>query len=240
MRVLIVYAHPEPTSFTGSMRDVAVQALRGAGHTVEVSDLYAEEFNPRAGRHDFSTVANSERFHYQSEQAHAATHQAFAPDIAREQARVTDSELLLFVFPLWWGGVPGILKGWFDRVLAYGFAYEDGMRYETGFFQGRRGLLGVVTGGTPHRFSEDGTYGSIEQVLWPTQHCLIEYMGLSTSQPFVAYAAPRVDDDQRQDYLDQWRRRVLEAATHDPAPVEDTPRPRLEVRASSQTSWSSS
>ena len=51
MRVLIVYAHPGPLSFTGSMRDVAVQALHETGHEVEVSDLYAEEFNPRAGRH---------------------------------------------------------------------------------------------------------------------------------------------------------------------------------------------
>jgi len=74
---------------------------------------------------------------------------AFAPDIAREQARVTDSELVLFVFPLWWGGVPAILEGWCDRVLAYCFGYEDGMRYETGFFQGGRGLLGVVSGGPP-------------------------------------------------------------------------------------------
>ncbi|NMR21362.1 NAD(P)H-dependent oxidoreductase [Cellulomonas fimi] len=221
MRALIVYAHPEPTSFSAAMLRVAREALEGAGHEVEVSDLYAEGFDPTAGRHDFLDVADPDRFHYQSEQAHAAATGTFAPDIVREQERVARADLLLFVFPLWWGGVPAILKGWFDRVLAYGFAYEDGMRYETGFFRGRRGLLGVVTGGTRHRFSSGGSYGAIEQVLWPTQHCMIEYLGLTTFEPFVAYAAPRVDDAQRAAYLDQWRERVLDAAADELSDPDD-------------------
>lgn len=50
VNALIVYAHPEPTSFTGAMKDRAAQALRGAGHRVEVSDLHAEGFNPVARR----------------------------------------------------------------------------------------------------------------------------------------------------------------------------------------------
>ena len=54
MNALVVYAHPEPTSFTGALKDVSVRALRGAGHAVELSDLHAEGFNPVAGRHDFA------------------------------------------------------------------------------------------------------------------------------------------------------------------------------------------
>ena len=50
MNVLIVCAHPEPSSFTGALKDAAVRALATAGHHVEVSDLYAEGFNPVAGR----------------------------------------------------------------------------------------------------------------------------------------------------------------------------------------------
>ena len=55
MNALVVYAHPEPTSFTGALKDVSLEALRHAGHAVEVSDLHAEGFNPVAGRHDFTT-----------------------------------------------------------------------------------------------------------------------------------------------------------------------------------------
>jgi len=64
MNVLIVYAHPEPTSFTAALKDAAVDALSGAGHCVQVSDLYGEGFNPVAGRHDFTRAADPDRFHY--------------------------------------------------------------------------------------------------------------------------------------------------------------------------------
>lgn len=210
MKVLVVYAHPEPTSFTAALKETAVEALRDAGHEVSVSDLYAEGFNPVAGRHDFTTVADADRFHYQAEQAEAAAHDGFAEDLQREQKRVSAADAFVFVFPIWWGGVPAILKGWFDRVLAYGFAYQDGYRYETGFFRGRAAVLGMTSGGTQKRFSDGEAYGSIEQVLWPTQHCMVEYLGLTTAEPFVAYAAPRVDDAQRTLYLKAWGERVLE------------------------------
>jgi Flavodoxin-like fold len=63
VNVLIIYAHPEPTSFAGALKNVAVSALTAAGHRVEVSDLYAEGFNPVAGRHDFKNAADLVRFH---------------------------------------------------------------------------------------------------------------------------------------------------------------------------------
>lgn len=211
MNVLIVYAHPEPGSFTAAMKDTARQALSAAGHTVEVSDLYGEAFNPVPGRHDFTTVANAARFHYQSEQLHASEHGGFAPDLLREQQRVARAQLMLFVFPLWWGGMPAILKGWFDRVLAYGFAYADGKRYESGFFHGRRALLGISTGGTAQRFTAGGSYGGMDQVLHGVQHCMLAYLGLSVAPTFVAYGAPRIDQQTRRQLLEDWQQRVLAA-----------------------------
>ena len=58
MNVLIVYAHEEPKSFNGAMRDTAVRVLQELGHTVEVSDLYAMQFNPVGGKHDFRALAD--------------------------------------------------------------------------------------------------------------------------------------------------------------------------------------
>jgi NAD(P)H dehydrogenase (quinone) len=211
MNILIVYAHPEPTSFTAALKDAAVRALEAAGHAVEVSDLYAERFNPVAGRHDFTTVDDPLRFHYQGEQARASREAGFAPDIVREQQRAARADLMVFLFPLWWGGLPAILKGWFERVFAYGFGYADGKRFEHGFFRGRRGILGVTTGGTAQRFSDRGGYGEIGQVLHSTQRCMLEYMGLEALDPFVAYAAPRVDAAARAGYLRAWQQRLLEA-----------------------------
>jgi NAD(P)H dehydrogenase (quinone) len=212
MNILIVYAHPEPTSFTAALKDTALRALAAVGHEVEVSDLYGEGFNPVAGRHDFVAALDPQRFHYQSEQLHASKTAGFSAELGREQARLMRAELLLFVFPLWWGGLPAILKGWFDRVCAYGVAYADGKRFERGYFVGRRALLGIVTGGTPERFSKGNTYGDIGDVLYPVRRCILEYLGLEVVEPFVAYAAPRVDKAAREDYLRQWGARLREIA----------------------------
>jgi NAD(P)H dehydrogenase (quinone) len=215
MKALIVYAHPEPTSFTAALKDASVRALQHAGWSAEVSDLHAEGFNPVAGRHDFVTVADPLRFHYQNEQGHAFAHNGYAADLVREQQRFQNADLLVVHFPLWWGGMPAILKGWFDRVLAYGFAYADGKRYDSGYFRGRRGILCVSTGGTTERFSPSGVYGPISQVLYPVHRCMIEYLGMEALDPFIAYGAPRVDDAARQDYLRAWETRLREIAAQD-------------------------
>jgi NAD(P)H dehydrogenase (quinone) len=93
-------------------------------------------------------------------------------------------------------------------VLAYGFAYADGRRFDTGFFPEKRGLLCLSTGGTTQRFSADGVFGDIHTVLWPAQRLMIEYLGMDALEPFVAYASPRVDADTREAYLQQWRERL--------------------------------
>lgn len=239
MHTLIVHAHPEPSSFSAALRNVAAETLSSEGHTVEVSDLYAEGFNPVAGRHDFTDVLDPARFHYQAEQQHAADSDTFCAEIRREQERVERADLLVLTFPLWWGGPPAILKGWFERVLAYGFAYEDGKRFDSGFFRGRTAILGLVTGGTEQRFSAEGTYGSIEQVLWPTQRCMLEYLGVTALEPFVAYAAPRVSEEDRGAMLAEWQRRISEAARAAPAGSEIPRASRRGPRKSASSAWSS-
>jgi NAD(P)H dehydrogenase (quinone) len=212
VNVLIVYAHPEPQSFTHALKERAVKALQNAGHHVEVSDLYSDQFNPVAGRHDFKLQEDPSNFHYQSEQLYASKHASFSDDIAREQEKLLNLDLLIIIFPLWWGGMPAILKGWFDRVLAYGVAYSDGQRFSKGYFQKRKGIIALTTGGTKQRFSADDVYGSIDKVLYPVNRCMLEYMGLDVHDPFVAYASPRVSNEERLDYLKQWEHQLINIA----------------------------
>jgi NAD(P)H dehydrogenase (quinone) len=227
MHVLLVYVHPEPTSFTAALKDTARAALQDAGHTVEVSDLYGEGFNPVAGRHDFLGVADPARFHYQTEQMHAHKTGTFAPDIVREQQRFMRADLVVWLYPIWWGSVPAILKGWFDRVLAYGFAYGDGARYDSGYFRAKKGILCLTSGGTRERFSADGVYGEMHQVLWSVQRLVVEYLGMQALEPFVAYAAPRVDPATRESYLQDWRARLQEIANAGEEPRGDDRNARI-------------
>ena len=220
MNIFLIYAHPEPTSFNGALKDRAVEALTQAGNTVKVSDLYAENFDPRGGRRDFLEVADATRFDYQVEQRHAAETKSFAPEIARDQERLFWCDLLIFQFPLWWFGPPAILKGWIDRTLAFGRIYDLGHRYGTGLLQGRKGLVSVTTGGPAERFGgSDGQYDVIDTYLRPIEFGCIEYMGMEVAPRFVAWSAGRVGDDARRAYLDQWTEHLLAISSETITPM---------------------
>ncbi len=203
-RILAVYCHPEPQSFTHAMLEVVRSVAAQGGHELDVIDLYDRPLMAPAGRGDFQHLSNPDLFHYQTEQRLACGSNGFTEDIAQDQALVDRADLLVLLFPLWWGGPPALLKSWFEKVMAYGFAYVDGARFDTALFAGKRALCALATGGTAARFSEGGSYGSIGQVLWPLQHCQLRYLGCTVLDPFVAYAAPRVTDAERAGMLADW------------------------------------
>ena len=88
MRVFIVHAHHEPTSFNASMTREATAALTGAGHEVAVSDLYAMAFDPVSDRRNFLTVMDPTRLRQQAEEAQASANDGFAPDLQAEMDKV--------------------------------------------------------------------------------------------------------------------------------------------------------
>ncbi|ELW9443355.1 NAD(P)H-dependent oxidoreductase [Pluralibacter gergoviae] len=236
MHVLVVYAHPSRRSFNGALLDAVIEEVNSLGHTIEVSDLYAEGFNACGGPQDFIKLQEPAQFHYQSEQKSAALSDNFVPEIAREQARLRRADLLILQFPLWWGGVPAILKGWFDRVATYGVAYADGMRFESGLFKGRRSLVSVTTGGTPARFSEAGDYGPIEKVLWPVQQLFLGYLGFARVPPQVAWAVARVEDEARCEAVSALRLRVRELLEA-PYQRRELPTPQALLAAVGNRDW---
>jgi NAD(P)H dehydrogenase (quinone) len=129
MHVLIVYAHPEPKSFNGAMMNVAVETLRVGGHDVIVSDLYAMRFNPITSAEDFlGERCDLDFLSIAREQTRAFETHSLAPDIVAEQAKIKRADLVILQFPIWWFGMPAILKGWADRVFARGFAYTTGRK----------------------------------------------------------------------------------------------------------------
>ncbi|MDB5364729.1 MAG: dehydrogenase, partial [Rhodospirillales bacterium] len=111
MKVLIVYAHPEPHSLNGALKAVAVSALQSAGHEVQVSDLYASGWKSEFDRPDFTTLSPDTRLHpvLASKEAFATGTQT--PDIAAEQAKLLWADAVILQFPLWWYTMPAILKG---------------------------------------------------------------------------------------------------------------------------------
>nr|XP_012623884.1 ribosyldihydronicotinamide dehydrogenase [quinone] isoform X4 [Microcebus murinus] len=96
-KVLIVYAHQEPRSFNGTLKNVAVDELRRQGCVVAVSDLYAMDFEPRATRNDITgALSNPELFNYGVEVYEAYKKRSLASDITEEQKKVQEADLVIF------------------------------------------------------------------------------------------------------------------------------------------------
>lgn len=210
MNVLIVYAHPEPTSFNGAMKDLAVATLTAEGHAVEVSDLYAIGWNAVAGPADIAgRLSDPNRFSLAREQTVAMENGAIAADIATEQAKVSAADFLILQFPIWWFGMPAILKGWADRVFARGFAYLPGRKYDTGMFKGKLAMVATTTGTSADTYAPDGIDGDILSVLWPVHNGLLRYTGFDVLPPAVAYMPGREDNITRSRQLETYRHRLL-------------------------------
>ena len=209
MRVFIVHAHHEPSSFNHAMTQTAVSALTDAGHDVQVSDLYAMGFDPVSDRRNFVTVADSEKLSQQTEEAYASAYQGYAPELQAEMDKLLWCDVLIFQFPIWWLGFPAILKGWVDRVFAVGRAYGGGKWFDGGVLVGKRAMCSLTVGGPEAVYTDSGIYGSLESILYPIHRGIFGFTGFTVIEPFVVYAPKRLTEAERQVCLDRYRERVL-------------------------------
>ncbi len=111
MHVYILFAHPSQNSFNKEVLETFVKGLEDAGHTHEIGDLY---------RMDFESDMDLAQY----EREVGLDPQAPVPDDVRaEQEKVNQADALAFIYPVWWSDCPAKLKGWFDKVWSYGYAY---------------------------------------------------------------------------------------------------------------------
>ena len=202
MKVLLVYAHPEPKSLNGSLKDFAVKRLEANGHQVQVSDLYAMDWKASLDADDSPGRPTESRFNPSLDSKLAFEEGRQSQDIVLEQEKLLWADAVILQFPLWWFSMPAILKGWVERVYAYGFAYgvgehsdaRWGNRYGEGTLAGKRAMLIVTAGGWESHYSPRGINGPIDDVLFPIQHGVLFYPGFDVLPPFVIYRTSRMDE----------------------------------------------
>ncbi|MFJ5063242.1 NAD(P)H-dependent oxidoreductase [Streptomyces nigra] len=223
MKTLIVHAHPEPTSLNGSLKDLAVSTLEGAGHEVRVSDLYAMNWKAVVDAADYSTDG-SRRLDVVRDSGRAFDTGTLTPDVRAEQEKLLWADTIVLQFPLWWYSMPAILKGWVDRVFTRNFAYgvgehsetRYGDRYGEGTLAGRRALLSVTVGGHESHYFARGINGPIEDLLFPIHHGILYYPGIEVLPPFVLYGADRLTEADYPDIAKAWRQRLLTLESTEP------------------------
>ncbi len=211
MNVLIVYAHPEPRSLNGALKDFTVARLRKAGHAVEVSDLYAMGWKALVDGDDFPVRDRAARLFVAAESKRAYASRTQTRDVEAEQRKLVRADAVIMQFPFWWFSMPAILKGWVERVYAYGFGYgvgehsdrKWGDRYGEGTFLGKRAMLSVTTGGWAPHYSERGINGNMADLLFPINHGVLFYAGFDVLPPFVVHDADRLSEPRFQHVLQE-------------------------------------
>ncbi|TMM58643.1 NAD(P)H-dependent oxidoreductase [Maribacter algarum] len=206
MNVLIVHAHENTDSFSSALARTVKSFFEENGHQVTISDLYGKGFNPVGGIHDFKNLTNSDYYKYAVEQINAVKENSFSEDVFTEMKLLEEADVLILNFPLWWFGMPAILKGWVDRVLAYGFAYggEYGL-YKEGRFQGKKAFLSITTGSPNTFYTEEGTHGrSLENILLNINEGIIGLVGFDVLQPYIAYSVSRISEEKRKKYIEDY------------------------------------
>ena len=226
MKVLLVFAHPESRSLNGALRDVALEELEAQGHEVRLSDLYADRWKSAVDRADFPSLASEARFVPVAASKCAFEGGTLTDDVKVEIEKLLWADVLILQFPLWWFAMPAILKGWVDRVFAYGFAYGVGEhsekrwgdRYGEGTLAGKRAMLIVTAGGWEQHYAARGVNGPIDDLLFPINHGILYYPGYAVLPPFVAYKVDRLDEAAFAPIAERLRERMRTLATTPPIP----------------------
>jgi NAD(P)H dehydrogenase (quinone) len=226
MKVLFVFAHPEARSLNGALRDVAIDELAAQGHEVRLSDLYADGWKSEVDRADFPALPPDERFAPATASKYAFESDSLTEDVKAEIEKLLWADVLILQFPLWWFAMPAILKGWVDRVFAYGFAYgvgdhndeRWGDRYGEGTLAGKRAMLIVTAGGWAEHYAARGVNGPIDELLFPINHGILYYPGYDVLPPYVVYKVDRLDETAFESASEELRERMRTLATTAPIP----------------------
>jgi NAD(P)H dehydrogenase (quinone) len=147
---------------------------------------------------------------------HAAQNNAFAADVQAELDKLLAADFLLLQFPMWWFSMPAILKGWIDRVFAFGAVYDFGRTWENGVFAGRKAMLSITASAPEVAFKPDGRNGDMERVLWPIHAGILALCGYSVLPPFIAHGIPFVGEDAMTAELERFRQRLQSIDTTEP------------------------
>lgn len=149
MHLLTILDHPKPNSFTAAAVAKLCEGAKAAGHTTEVADLHAEGFDPRWSMADIEGEAGT----------------GAPQDILAEQTRIARADAICLAFPLFWWGMPSMMKGWVDRVWMWGWAYDQLDDPEKSLQRSRTGLLLVPAGARSDEMEAKGYTDALE-TLW--------------------------------------------------------------------------
>jgi len=185
MKILVILAHPDAASFNHAIARAAVGRLETNGHRVFFHDLYAEHFDP--------LLASEE-----------IPEDAVLPEvIQRHCEELRQAEGIVIIHPNWWGQPPAILKGWIDRVIRPGIAYEflegdAGEGIPEGLLTARAAVILNTSNTVPER--EQRTFGDPLETIW--RNCVFGLCGVAHVHRRTFSVVVTSTEEQRKQWLD--------------------------------------
>ncbi|HNZ65307.1 MAG TPA: NAD(P)H-dependent oxidoreductase [Smithella sp.] len=184
MQISVILAHPDPKSFNHAIALTAVKALKANSHKVFFHDLYKEKFDPLLSGKEIREDAT-------------------LPAKIREHCKeIASADGIIIVHPNWWGQPPAILKGWVDRVIRPGVAYEflegdSGEGVPNGLLKAKAALV-YNTSNTKTR-REKETFGDPLETIW--KNCIFGLCGITRFHRRIFNVMVTSSEDMRKKWL---------------------------------------
>ncbi|MFZ5517866.1 MAG: NAD(P)H-dependent oxidoreductase [Candidatus Zhuqueibacterota bacterium] len=154
MHVYILFAHPGTKSFCRAVLTEFTRGLADSGHSYEIADLYGMEF-----------ISDMDAIQYEREVG-LDPHAPVPSDVRLEQEKINAADALAFIYPVWWSDCPAKLKGWFDRVFTYGYAYYyDSNEARFTEIKVNKALVICTAGHTMKHLEETGIAESMRRIM---------------------------------------------------------------------------
>ncbi|PLX18079.1 MAG: NAD(P)H dehydrogenase [Candidatus Muiribacterium halophilum] len=184
MNSLIIYAHPNPKSFNHAILENLEKTLLDKGNSIKIRDLYSLGFNPILAAKDFEEFIKGN----------------IPADIKIEQNNIDWADHIFFIFPIWWFGMPAILKGFIDRVFSNGFAYKYTEKGPVGLLNDKVATIINTTGGNKEQYIENKFKEAIDIT---NDIGKLAFCGIKVIEHKYFYGVPMVSDGIRKEYLEE-------------------------------------
>lgn len=178
MKYVILYAHPNPKSFNHAILEHVQENLKRNGKEFILRDLYSMKFNPVLDAPDFVAMGKKQ----------------VLADVEQEQKFIKDADKIIVIHPVWWYGMPAMMKGYIDRVFTRGFAYDYDATGVKGLLSGKKIVIFNTTGGSKEIYENNGFKKAINLAIETGTY---ELCGLKIEQHVYFYAVPTIGNDGR-------------------------------------------
>jgi NAD(P)H dehydrogenase (quinone) len=203
-KYLIVFAHPNPKSFCGFLRDITINQLEKINCQVMQTDLYKQNFNPVVSEKDFQKLKNKDSFSFLNEQIYSYENNFtnYSDTIKKELDKISWADNFIFIFPMWWGSFPAILKGYCDKSFVYGHSWTSTNTFKNGLLKGKKAITVTTCDDSEEGYSTNGCQGmTVDNMLNHFNRATLSFVGTDVYPTYTFYELSKLSKKEVEDQI---------------------------------------